>query len=335
MQPAPIICGIGTSLPSRVVTNDDLAAELDTSDEWISTRTGIRERRIADPGTATGDLARAAGEGALKSAGDASVDMVVLATTTPDHRCPATAPDVAQRLGLTGVPAWDLSAVCSGFLYGLACASSFIRAGTAERVLLIGADTYSTILDPADRATRAIFGDGAGAVVLRAGSPAEDGAVSSVNLGSDGTLRDAILVAGGGSRSPFPPGEVPGEGRYFTMRGKTVFRHAVDRMSEASRTAAESAGWDPSDIDCLVPHQANARIIQAVADRLGLPVERCASNIERLGNTAAASIPLALADAAGSGRLRTGDRVLLTAFGGGATWGAAALTWPDVTPMAG
>ncbi|GHB57161.1 3-oxoacyl-[acyl-carrier-protein] synthase 3 protein 5 [Streptomyces viridiviolaceus] len=332
MQPAPVLCGIGTSLPDRVVTNDDLAARLDTSDEWIRTRTGIRERRTVDPGTATGDLAHAAAQGALKSAGSAAVDLVILATTTPDHPCPATAPHVAQRLGLTGVPAWDLAAVCSGFVYALACASSFVRSGSAARVLVIGADTYSTITDPDDRSTRAIFGDGAGAVVVRAGTADEDGAIGPVTLGSDGSLKDAILVDAGGSRRPLPDG-LAQDGRYFTMQGKTVFRHAVERMSQSAEKVRTEAGWSTGDVDCLVAHQANARIIDAVAAQMGLAPEQCALSIERLGNTAAASIPLAMAEAARSGQLRAGSRVLLTAFGGGATWGAAALTWPDVTPV--
>ncbi|MFD5696085.1 beta-ketoacyl-ACP synthase III [Streptomyces rubiginosohelvolus] len=333
MQPAPVLCGIGTSLPDRVVTNDDLAARLDTSDEWIRTRTGIRERRVVDPGTATGDLAHAAAQGALKSAGSAEVDLLILATTTPDHPCPATAPDVAQRLGLTGIPAWDLGAVCSGFVYGLACASSFVRSGAATRVLVVGADTYSTITDPDDRSTRAIFGDGAGAVVVRAGTPDEDGAIGPVSLGSDGSQRDAIIVEAGGSRRPLTDAHTTPDGRYFTMRGRTVFRHAVERMAQSAEKVRAEAGWSTEDVDCLVAHQANARIIDAVAARMGVAPERCATSIERLGNTAAASLPLALAEAARSGRLHTGDRVLLTAFGGGATWGAAALTWPDVTPM--
>lgn len=334
MLPTPVLCGIGTSLPSQVVTNDELAAYLDTSDAWIRSRTGIRERRIAPEGTATGDLSFAAAQGALKSAGFTTVDLVILATTTPDHPCPATAPDVAQRLGLAGVPAWDLSAVCSGFVYGLACASSFVRAGAAGRVLVIGADTYSTLTDPDDRSTRVVFGDGAGAVVIRAGTPEEDGAIGQVALGSDGSLRDAILVPAGGSRRPLRPEGAGQDGRYFTMQGKTVFRHAVERMTQVAEQVRAEAGWSADEVDCLVAHQANARIVQAVAERLGIPAERCALTMELLGNTAAASLPLTLAEAARTGQLGAGSRVLLTAFGGGATWGAAALTWPDVTPVA-
>ncbi|RMI44802.1 beta-ketoacyl-ACP synthase III [Streptomyces triticirhizae] len=324
---------MGTSIPEQVVTNDDLSEFLDTSDAWIRQRTGIRERRVVRPGTSTGDLAVLAAEGALKSAGSGEADLVILATTTPDHPCPATAPDVAQRIGLTGVPAFDLSAVCSGFLYGLSCAAGFIRSGAAERVLLIGADTYSTILNPTDRTTRAIFGDGAGAMVLRAGHPGEPGELAGVTLGSDGALRDLITIPEGGSRHPVGD-ELTAEGRYFTMRGKSVYRHAVQRMVESATRACELAGWRLSEVDHLVAHQANARIISAVGERLRLPAERCAVNLDRLGNTAAASIPLALADAATAGALRPGHRTLLTAFGGGATWGGAALTWPDITPVA-
>ncbi|MEU6887938.1 beta-ketoacyl-ACP synthase III [Streptomyces viridosporus] len=333
MRPTPVLCGIGISLPDRVVTNDELAARLDTSDDWIRTRTGIRERRIVDPDTATGDLAYTAAQGALKSAGSAEVDLVILATTTPDHPCPATAPHVAHRLGLSGVPAWDLGAVCSGFVYALASASSFVRSGAADSILVIGADTYSTITDPDDRSTRAIFGDGAGAVVVRAGTATENGAIGPITLGSDGSLKDTILVDAGGSRRPLSGDCHTADGRYFAMRGKTVFRHAVERMAHSAEQVRDEAGWSTGDVDCLVAHQANARIVHAVAERMGLPRERCALNIERLGNTAAASIPLALADAAGSGQLRAGNKVLLAAFGGGATWGAAALTWPDVTPV--
>ncbi|QEU90192.1 beta-ketoacyl-ACP synthase III [Streptomyces kanamyceticus] len=334
MKKSAILCGIGAWLPPKVVTNDDLSEQLETSDEWIRTRTGIRQRHIVDPGMSTGDLAVEAGRRALKSAGGEPVDLVILATATPDHPCPATAPAVAHRLGLIDVAAWDLSAVCSGFLYGLAAARGFIAAGTANRVLLIGADTFSTILAPGDRTTRPIFGDGAGAVVLRAGEPDELGALGPSSLGSDGSLRELITVPAGGSRFPVNPQKHshPDPGRYFTMQGKTVFRHAVARMAGAATEVRRQAGWSASDVDCFVAHQANYRILQAVVEKLGIPMERCAVNLAHVGNTAAASIPLALADAAASGLLRPGHRALLAAFGGGATWGAAALTWPDLTP---
>ncbi|MGW6940717.1 beta-ketoacyl-ACP synthase III [Streptomyces xanthophaeus] len=335
MKPATVLCGIGSWLPPHVVTNEALSEYLDTSDDWIRTRTGIRERHIVGPGISTGDLAVEAGSRALKSAGGEAVDLVILATTTPDHPCPATAPDVAHRLGLVDVPAWDLSAVCSGFLYGLSAAAGFIATGTAERVLLIGADAFSTILAPNDRNTRAVFGDGAGAVVLRAGDPDEPGALGPVTLGSDGSLRELITVPDGGSRRPaaaHEPTSGSEGGRYFTMQGRSVFRHAVSRMTQSSAEVMQRAGWSPEDVDCFVAHQANARILSAVAERLRVPAERCAVHLDRAGNTAAASIPLALADAASGGLLRPGHRTLLAAFGGGATWGAAALVWPDVRP---
>ncbi|MFI2616954.1 beta-ketoacyl-ACP synthase III [Streptomyces sp. NPDC018584] len=333
MRKSAVLCGLGAYLPEKVVTNDDLAKIMDTTDEWISSRTGIRERRVVEPGVSTGDLAVHAGARALKSAGGEPADLVILATSTPDHPCPATAPFVAHRLGLVDTPAWDLSAVCSGFLYGLTAASSFITAGSARRVLLIGADAFSTILAPADRGTRPIFGDGAGAVVLRPGDPDEPGALGPSVLGSDGSLRELITVRAGGSREPLDPADPEQEGRYFTMRGRSVFRHAVARMTAATTEVRERAGWRPEDVDCLVAHQANRRILQAVAERLALPMERCALHLDRVGNTAAASIPLAMADAVADGRLKSGHRVLLTAYGGGATWGAAALIWPNITPQ--
>lgn len=305
------------------MTNDELSARFDTSDEWIRGRTGIRARRRVRPGESTSDLAVAAAAAALKSSGDDDVDLVVLATATPDHPCPATGPAVARRLGLGEVPAFDLAAVCSGFVYGLAVADGMIAAGTARRVLLIGADTFSTILDPGDRATAAVFGDGAGAVVLRAGEPGEPGAVHGFDLGSDGDLAELVMVRAGGSR--YPEGN-----RWFAMQGQAVYRHAVVRMTASARAAMDRAGWTPDDVDRFVAHQANARILATVGKELGIEPDRVYSNIASVGNTVAASIPLALADAASAGRLRAGDRVLLSAFGGGATWGAAALTWPDL-----
>ncbi|MFD4600533.1 beta-ketoacyl-ACP synthase III [Streptomyces sp. NPDC058464] len=328
--PAAVLCGLAGLVPSRVVTNEHLARRLDTSDAWIRTRTGIRQRHVIDPGQATSDLAVEAGRRALASASAAvdGVDAVVVATTTPDHICPATAPAVAARLGLAGAAAFDVGAVCTGFVYGLASAAGLIAARVAERVLLIGADTYSTIVDPLDRANAIIFGDGAGAVVLRAGHPDEPGAVGHFDLGSDGGQEDLIRVAAGGSRQRSSPGQ-PGRGeRHFAMRGKEVYRHAVTRMAESARATLSRAGWKTDDVDHFVPHQANLRILHSVADDLGLPRERCVTHVESVGNTGAASIPLALADAADSQVLKPGDRLLLTAFGGGLTWGSCLLTWP-------
>ncbi|MFE9751558.1 beta-ketoacyl-ACP synthase III [Saccharothrix saharensis] len=308
-----VILGVGASVPRRVVTNDDLATRLDTSDEWIRSRTGIGARRWVEPGTSTSDLAADAGARALRSAGRSTADAVIVATTTPDRSCPAIAPAVAARLGLVGVPAHDVAAVCTGFLYGLANAVGLIASGAARTVLLIAAEAFSTILDPDDRGTAVIFGDGAGAVVVGEG----DGGIGPCVLGSDGTGADLIQV---------PAGE-----RYFRMSGKEVFRAAVERMADVSLDALARAGLDLDDVDHLAPHQANRRICDAVARRLGLPGSKVLADLETVGNTAAASIPVLLADAAAHGRLKAGDRVLTAAFGGGLTWGATTLVWPDVT----
>lgn len=319
------VAGLGHALPARVVTNDDLAARIDTSDEWIRSRTGIRQRHVVGPGTATSDLAVEAGARALAAAGLTDVDVVVVATTTPDHRCPATAPVVTSRLGLGQVPAFDINAVCSGFLYGLTVTAGMLVAGTAHTALLIAADTFSTIVDPDDRATAFLFGDGAGAVVLRA-APAGSG-VLAVELGSDGFLEELILVRGGGSRLPASPDPAD---HWFSMQGQAVYRHAVARMADSTRTVLDRVGWSADEVDWFVGHQANKRILDATAARLGIPAERVVVNLDRVGNTAAASIPIALSEAAGAGRLLAGQKVVLAAFGGGATWGAAALRWEDV-----
>ncbi|EPH41018.1 beta-ketoacyl-ACP synthase III [Streptomyces aurantiacus] len=328
-----VIVGIGSYLPPTVVTNADLSARLDTSDEWIRTRTGMSVRHVVEPGDATSDLAVEAGRRALASAGGGGVDALILATTTPDRQVPPTAPEIATRLGLGTGAAFDLSAACAGFLYGLSCAAGLIAAGAARRVLLIGADAFTTMVDPDDRATVVLFGDAAGAVVLRAGRADEPGAIGMPVLGSDGSLADLIQVPAGGSRSrsTAPPSKQPDPGDvYFRMNGRETFRHAVCRMSEASRQAVEQAGWDLADVDRLCAHQANLRILAAVADELGFAPERQLSNIAEVANTAVASLPTLLAHSAADGSLRAGHRVLLTAFGGGLSWGAATLTWPDL-----
>ncbi|MGW4733069.1 beta-ketoacyl-ACP synthase III [Streptomyces shenzhenensis] len=327
---AAVVSGVGGWVPPHVVTNEDLSAHLDTSDEWIRTRTGIRTRHRVSPGMATSDLAVEAGRRALENSGEPRAGAVVLATTTPDRICPATAPEVAARLGLDGVPAFDISAVCTGFLYGLATAAGLLATGITDRVLLIGADAFTTIVDPMDRSTAVIFADGAGAVVLRAGHPDEPGALGPVVLGTDGAMSHLIQVPAGGSRQrssprPYPPGE-----QFFQMEGRDTFRHAVDRMSTASREAVRSAGWTVADIDRFAAHQANSRILTAVAERLGIPAEHQLSNIAAVGNTGAASIPLLLAQSHADGGLTAGHRTLLTAFGGGLAWGATTLTWPKL-----
>lgn len=325
-----VVCGLGYWLPERVVTNAQLCERLDASEDWIVGRTGISRRRWVEPGEATSDLAVGAGRAALKSAGGGLVDAVVLATTTPDYRCPATAPNVAARLGLNGVAAFDVSAVCTGFVYGLATAAGFIAAGLAERVLLIAAEAFSTLLDPDDRTTQPIFGDGAGAVVLRRGRADEPGAIGPLVLGSDGARTELITVKAGGSRFPFRTA-VPDDGsQYFQMRGREVFRQSVERMSAAATEALNGAGWQLSDVDRMITHQANARVSAALATRLGLRQDAAPQNIAEVGNTAAASIPVLLAQAALDETLKPGHRVLLAAFGGGLTWGATTLTWPEL-----
>ncbi|MFJ5997449.1 beta-ketoacyl-ACP synthase III [Streptomyces sp. NPDC092370] len=327
---AAVICGIGSYVPPDVVTNDDLARRLDTSDSWIRSRTGIARRHVVSSGTATGDLAVEAGLRALKSAGDDRVGAVVLATTTPDQPCPATAPQVAARLGLGQVAAFDVSAVCSGFLYGLASAAGLIAAGVTESVLLIAADAFTTIINPEDRTTAVIFADGAGAVVLRAGRADEAGAIGPMVLGSDGALSHLIEVPAGGSRQRSSGRPAAPEDHYFRMLGRETYRHAVETMAATSAEAAGRAGWQPADVDRFAAHQANARILEAVSERLGIPTERRLSNIARVGNTGAASLPLLLAESAAEGRLAAGHRLLLTAFGGGLSWGATTLVWPEL-----
>lgn len=337
MAEAAVLAGLGTYLPPRRVSNEELADRFDTTDEWITSRTGIHSRRWVDQGISTGDLAVEAGHRALKSAevgaDGGAVDAIVLATTTPDHTCPATAPDVATRLGLGSPAAFDISAVCSGFVYALEAAANAILAERARTVLVIGAETYSTILNPVDRTTSVIFGDGAGAAVLRAGAKDEPGALAGFDLGSDGSRRDLIRVPAGGSRQRSSGVEPAEEERYFTMQGQKVFVSAVRHMADSSKTLLQRVGWPAESVGHLVGHQANVRILRAVAEQLDIPAQRAVVNLDRVGNTSAASIPLALADAAVDGSLEVGERLLLTAFGGGLTWGSAALTWPDITPV--
>jgi 3-oxoacyl-[acyl-carrier-protein] synthase-3 len=318
-DPVAVLCGLGCWLPPRVVPNAELAARLDTSEEWIRTRTGIRERRVIDPGMATSDLAVEAGQRALKSANVETVDVVIVATTTPDRPCPATAPEVASRIGIVGAAAFDLNAVCTGFLYALATGASMISGRLAERVLVIGADTFSTVMDPYCRTSAVIFGDGAGAVVLRAGEHYELGAIGPFDLGSDGEGADLI--------------KVPDRHSYFAMDGQKVFLRAITHMAKSAEAVLDKAGMRLSDIDKFVCHQANARILHGVADQLGQPRDKFVRNIDLVGNTAAASVPLALAMASDSGELKVGQRVLLGAFGGGLTWGSTLLRWPDIEAL--
>ena len=318
------VIGHGAYLPETIWTNDELAQKVETSDDWIVKRTGIRQRHIAAEGELTSDLAVAACRQALERAGVSanSVDLIVCATATPDETFPATATRVQAQLGMTRGAAFDVQAVCSGFVYGLAVADNFLRVGQAKTALVVGAETFSRILDWNDRGTCVLFGDGAGAVLLRAqgcnGGNGDRGLLST-HLYSDGRHHDALYVDGGPSST-----QTTG---YLRMEGREVFRHAVVRMSEAIDTALEANDLTPGDIDWLVPHQANVRIIEAMAKRLNLPRERGVVTVDRHANTSAASIPLALDEAASDGRLQANELLLLDAMGGGFTWGSAVLRW--------
>lgn len=332
MSRAAVLCGLGHALPATIVTNDDLASRLDTTHEWIHSRTGISQRHVLEPGQATSDLAAEAGARALRSAQlqAEDVDIVVLATATPDHPVPATAPVVANMLGAADAGAFDVAAVCSGFVYALAVCAGMIVSELAERALVIGADAFSTIVDPDDRSTVPIFGDGGGAVVLRAGDSGEPGALLHFDLGSDGANANLIQIPAGGSRQRATKVTADPADHYFAMEGRSVYRHAVARMAASTRAVMKKSDWGITSVDWLVGHQANSRILQSVAHHLQLPPERAVIAIENVGNTSAASIPLALAEAAADGRFKPGERVVLTAFGGGLTWGSATLTWPGL-----
>ena len=319
-----IVAGCGAYLPSRILSNADLARKLETSDEWIVQRTGIRERRIAADGEMTSDLAIRAAGAALKNAGMSGndIDLIVVATSTPDETFPATATRVQAALGMTRGVAFDVQAVCSGFVFALAVADNFMKVGQARTALVIGAETFSRILDWTDRTTCVLFGDGAGAVVLVAGEGSggkDDRGVLSTHIFSDGRYHDALYVDGG-------PSSTMSTG-HLRMEGREVFRHAVVKLAEAVDAAIAANGITAAEIDWLVPHQANRRIIDGMGHRLGLPPEKVVLTIDRHANTSAASIPLAMAEAAGDGRIRAGNLVLLEAMGGGFTWGSALLRW--------
>lgn len=323
-----VIEGLGTAVPERIVGNEEFVDLVPSPEEWIRSRTGVASRRMVEVGTATSDLAVEAGARAMKSAGNDDVDAVVLATTTPDWVCPSTAPTVASQLGLGTVAAFDVNGVCTGFLYGLAAGAGLLAIGVAERVLMIAADTLTLFLDRRDRSTAALFGDGAGAVILRAGDRDEPGAVGPFDLGSNGAHGHLVGIPAGGSRRPATHQTVEGGQHCLTMDGRQIYREAIPAMADSSLRVLGRADKTAADVDRFVAHQANARIIEKVAERLGVPAERCAINIHRYGNTAGASIPLALADA----DLRAEDLVLMSAFGGGTTWGSALMTWPVVEP---
>ena len=322
------IAGTGSSVPDRILTNADLERIVSTSDEWIVTRTGISERRIAADGEATSDLAERAGRHALEAAGVDPIDvnLILVSTVTPDMFFPSTGCLLQDRLGALHAAAFDLSAACSGFVYGLSVADAYLRAGVMRNILVIGAETLSKVVDWTDRTTCVLFADGAGAALMQ--RTTGDSRVLSTHLYADGSRGGQLIIPGGGSRHPISHKVVDENLAKIKMaNGNEVFKTAVRAMEEAAVAALKANGVEVSDIDLLVPHQANARIINATAQRLGLPKERIVMNIDRFGNTSAASIPIALDGAVRAGRLKPGDLLLLVAFGGGLTWGSALIRW--------
>jgi 3-oxoacyl-[acyl-carrier-protein] synthase-3 len=319
-----VVLGCGSYLPSRVLTNSELSRMVDTSDEWIAQRTGIRERHIAAEGETTSDMGLAAARAALDAAGvDAqSIDLIVLATSTPDNTFPASAVQIQAGLGLTQGAAFDLQAVCSGFVFGLATVDGLIRTGAFKRALVIGSETFSRILDWTDRGTCVLFGDGAGAVVIEAqpqpGTRADRGVLTS-HLRSDGRHKAKLYVDGGPSST-----QTVG---HLRMEGRAVFKHAVAMITDVIEDAFKATGYTAADIDWFVPHQANQRIIDDSAKKLGIAPEKVVSTVAKHGNTSAASIPLALTAAVADGRIKRGDLVMLEAMGGGFTWGSALVRW--------
>lgn len=316
--------GFGASLPARVVTNRELEGQVETSDEWIIQRTGIRQRYIAGEGETTASLGTAAARAALDRAGltPEDIDLIILATSTPDNTFPATAVEIQNRLGMHHGAAFDMQAVCTGFVFAMATADAYIRGGLAKRAIVIGAETFSRLLDWEDRTTCVLFGDGAGAVVLEAvegKGDTSDRGILTAHLRSDGAHKEKLYVDGGPSTT--------GTVGHLRMQGREVFKHAVGNITDVIVAAFDATGLSIDELDWLVPHQANIRIIEGSAKKLGIPMEKVVVTVDQHGNTSAASIPLALAQAAGDGRIKEGDLVLLEAMGGGFTWGSVLLRW--------
>ncbi|QSF47229.1 beta-ketoacyl-ACP synthase III [Paenibacillus tianjinensis] len=321
------IIGTGKYVPEKILTNSDLEKIVETNDEWIVSRTGIRERHIAAPHEATSDLAYEAALKALESAGMKAeeLELIIVATVTPDSSFPSTACILQDKLGAKGAAAFDLSAACSGFVYSLATATGFIKTGMYNNALIIGADTLSRITDYTDRNTCVLFGDGAGAVII--GEVPEGRGFQSFDLGAEGSGGSLLKMEAGGSRLPASQQTIEDKKHFIYMNGREVFKFAVRVMGTATERVLTKAGLSKEDIDLFVPHQANIRIIQSAMQRLDLPEEKCVINVDRYANTSAASIPLALVEAAEAGRMKEGDTVLMVGFGGGLTWGASVLIW--------
>jgi 3-oxoacyl-[acyl-carrier-protein] synthase-3 len=326
--PIAALNGIGIAVPSHVVTNDDLSRTLDTSDEWIRERTGIRERRIARADESLTSLCHAASTAALDRAGlnVGDVDAIICATVSGDRRMPSQACDLQASLGALNAAAFDISAACPGFVYGLTVAEGLIAAGNFNNVLVLGAEKLSTIVDWTDRSTAILFGDGAGAGVVQRASGDGRGLLSTF-IKADGRLAELLYIPGGGSSDPVTEEMARGRRQYMRMAGREVFKAAVRAMAESCDVALSRAGVSAEDVDLLVPHQANLRIIESTAKHVGIPMDKVMVNVDRYGNTSAASIPLALAQAEEEGRLKRGQLALLVAFGAGFTWGATVVRW--------
>ena len=323
------IIGTGRGVPPKVLTNDDLSKMVDTSDTWIRERTGIRERHILDPSLAASDLATEAARSACRKAGvdPATIDCIILGTVTGDCPFPATATFVQKKLGAApGGCAFDLSAACAGFIYGMSIADAFIRRGQFKRVMVIGVEVLSRIIDWTDRGTCVLFGDGAGAALLTADDSGKRG-VLSTHLHADGGLTEILLQPAGGSREPLTAEGLAAKRHLVKMNGREVYKHAVRNMANASRAALESNGLRPEDVAWVIAHQANMRIIEGVSERIGIPLDRFCLNVDRYGNTSSASVPTALDEAVDAGKIKEGDVLVMTALGGGLAWASAALRW--------
>ncbi len=327
-MPQARITATGSYVPAKKLTNLDLEKMVDTSDEWITARTGIKERRIAARNQACSDLAAKAGASALKQRGmkSSELDLIIVATVTPDTFVPSAACMVQEKLGAAKAAAFDINAACSGFIYALSVANAFVRSGQYGKVLVIGSEVLSKITNWQDRSTCVLFGDGAGAVLVEP-APAGEGRIVSVDIHADGSKGDLLMIPAGGSRTPVSEETVKKGLHYLQMSGNETFKVAVKTLENLVLNTLRSNGLQSSQISLLIPHQANLRIIKATAERLGIPMERVAVNIDRFGNTSAASIPIALDEAVREGRLKRGEYVLLEAFGGGLTWASALLEW--------
>lgn len=321
------ITGVGAYVPTRVLTNSDLEKMVDTSDEWITTRTGIKERRIAAADEFTSDMASQAAQRAMKAAGvtGEQIDLIIVATITPDMVFPSTACLVQQKIGARRAAAFDLEAACSGFIYGLEIAQQFIMSQTYDTVLVIGAEKLSSIVDWKDRNTCVLFGDGAGAAILQ--NRANSHGLLTAVMGADGDKSDLLYMPGGGSRCPASMESVSGRLHFLRMEGKETFKHAVQAMVKAAKETLRRCEVNISQVKCIIPHQANRRIIDAVGERLGATPGQLFVNLDRYGNTSAASVAIALDEAVNSGRIQRGELILLVVFGGGLTWGAALIEW--------